>query len=206
MKRQPKSAPGSSKNLLRRFAADVLKEKGFKVEEQTGQGIRPWARLIATPPEGPPIKIAVRTGVDRSISFSRLASGEFRTLGRVHLVLAVVPDEKNSNDLAVIAFDSKILRGWYSRALKALDRAGRTPDLEVPIFIPLDEQSRKNVGHSVSGLKKAALWSVCIEAEKLKDLHLSESTETFLDRVKREFAERNEVDVSKVFVEFRIMA
>src|ERR1700733_14411434 len=101
MKRQPKSAPGSSKNLLRRFAADVLKEKGFKVEEQTGQGIRPWARLIATPPEGPPIKIAVRTGVDRSISFSRLASGEFRTLGRVHLVLAVVPDEKNSNDLAV---------------------------------------------------------------------------------------------------------
>jgi hypothetical protein len=206
MKIPSKFPPGLGKILLRRFAANVLKEKGFKVEEQTGQGIRPGARLIATPPEGPPIKIAVRTGRERSIGVSRLTSGAFRTLEGVDLVLAVVPDEKNSNDVAVFAFEAKTLRVWYGRALKALDRAGRTPDLDVPIFIPLDEQPRKNVGHSVSGLKKAAVWSVFTEAKKLMELHISESVETFVDRVKREFAERNEVDVSKVSVEFRILA
>jgi hypothetical protein len=35
---------------------------------------------------------------------------------------------------------------------------------------------------------------------------LREDDETFINRVKREFAERNEVDVTRVSVEFRILA
>jgi hypothetical protein len=55
-------------------------------------------------------------------------------------------------------------------------------------------------------LKNAALWSARIEAKRLKDQNLGGQSESFFDRVKREFAERNQVDVNKVQVKFRILA
>jgi hypothetical protein len=196
---------GTSKIRLRRAAANALAEKGFEIEERTGKGIRPGARLTAKASKGPTLEVAVRTGRERSLGFSRLSNGNWRTLQSVQLVLGVVPDDESAGDFVVLAFESKTLKSWYGKALKALKNAGRSPDLDVPIFIPLDEQSKKNVGHSIVGLKKAALWSVCIGAKQLEDQHLAEGLETFIDRVKREFAERNEVDVSKVSVEFRIL-
>ena len=59
----------------------------------------------------------------------------------------------------------------------------------------------------MAGIKDAALWSRCSEeGELLKPQALPQASwETFINRVKREFAERNEVDVSKVQVEFRII-
>jgi hypothetical protein len=53
-------------------------------------------------------------------------------------------------------------------------------------------------------LKKAALWSARIEAKRLKDQNLGGQSESFFDRVKREFADKNGVDVGRVSVEFRI--
>jgi len=76
---------------------------------------------------------------------------------------------------------------------------------EMPIFVPLDKESRKNVGHGVSNLKQLALWTVRVGADELKDKTVNHNVETFIDRVKREFAERNEVEVDKVVVEFRIL-
>jgi len=38
----------------------------------------------------------------------------------------------------------------FDRALNALQSAKRAPELEMPIFIPLDDQSKKNVGHDVA--------------------------------------------------------
>jgi hypothetical protein len=197
---------GASKIRLRRTAANALAEKGFEIEERTGKGIRPGARLTAKASKGPALEVAVRTGRERSLGFSRLSNGNWRTLESVELVLGVVPDDESAGDFAVLAFKSTMLKKWYDKALKALEDAGRSPDLDVPIFIPLDEKSKKNVGHNIAGLKKAALWSVRIGVKQLEEQNQSEDFETFIDRVKREFAERNEVDVSKVSVEFRILA
>jgi hypothetical protein len=123
----------------------------------------------------------------------------------VDLVIAVVPAEKNSESIEVLAFDSKVLRGCFDKALKGLEQADRSSRFEMPIFVPLDKESRKNVGHGVSNLKEMALWTVRVGADELKLKTSSAAAETFIDRVKREFAEKNEVDVSKVVVEFRIL-
>jgi hypothetical protein len=193
------------KIVLRRAAANLLAEKGFVVEERTGKGIRPGARLTAKPPQGPAVDVAVRTGRERSLGFSRLRDGNFRTLQNVRLVLAVVPDDKSGGGFVVLAFESKVLKRWFGKALNELEQAGRAPELDLPIFIPLDAQSKKNLGHQIVGLKKAALWSARIEPKQLEEQKMAGESESFIDRVKREFAERNEVEVSRVRVEFRIL-
>jgi hypothetical protein len=194
------------KTLLRRKAAKVFGQGRFEIEERTGKGIRPGARLTAKPPEGPALEVAVRTGRDRSLGCSRLRDGSWRTLPNVDVVLGVFPDGENPGAFAVLAFPSEKLKSWYDKALKAMEDAGRSPALDVPIFIPLDEKSKKNVGHDIAGLKGAADWTGSIGPKELEEQNQSENVETFIDRVKREFAERNEVDVSKVSVEFRILA
>jgi hypothetical protein len=47
------------------------------------------------------------------------------------------------------------------------------PGLDVPIFVALDEKSKKNVGHSVAGLKKDADWSVTVGQKELKNRQLT---------------------------------
>ena len=197
---------GAMQGRLRQAAKAVLEERGFKTVERTGKGIRPGARLIAKPAKGRAIEVAVRTSRERSLGFSRLNNGDWRTLEKVQLVVAVVPDRTEQGDYEVLAFESKTLKSWYGKALKQLERASRSPELEVPVFIPLDERSKKNLGHDIVGLKNAARWRVRIEAKQLEDQMLREDDETFINRVKREFAERNEVDVTRVSVEFRILA
>jgi hypothetical protein len=205
MKAPSKTSIAVSNIRLRQAAANALTEKGFEIEEQTGKGIRPGARLMAKPPDGPAQRVAVRTGAQRSFGFSRDSNGNFRTLDRVDIVLAVAPDEHRAGGFEVFAFESETLKGLYAQALKELEKVGRSPELDLPIFIPLDEQPKKNLGHHIANLKARALWSVCIGAEELPAQQPGE-LETFIDRVKREFAEKNEVDVSKVSVEFRILS
>jgi hypothetical protein len=103
-----------------------------------------------------------------------------------------------------LAFDAPPLIAVFEKAWKALEKAGRSLSFEIPIFVPLDEISRKNVGHDVANLKALAIWSVRLSAEEVMARNSAESGETFYERVKREFAERSGVDVSKVEVEFRI--
>jgi hypothetical protein len=190
---------------LRRAAANTLGEKGFEVKERSGKGIRRGARLLITGAKGPSFEVAVRTGRERLLGFSRLSDGSWRTLRSVRWVLSVVPDDETREDFVIFAFEAKTLTTWFNRTLKVLERAKRVPELDVPIFIPLDEQSKKNVGHDIVGLKKAALWSVPLSSKHLESQSLDESSESFIDRVRREFAERNEIDVSNVAVEFRIL-
>ncbi|SHG55945.1 hypothetical protein SAMN05443248_1956 [Bradyrhizobium erythrophlei] len=132
-------------------------------------------------------------------------NSQWRTLENVDLVLAVVPAAKNSEIVEVLAFDSTALKARFDIASKGLERVDRSSSFEMPIFIPIDKESRKNVGHSVSNLKEIALWSVNVSAAAMKVKASDDRAGTFIDRVKREFAERNEVDVSKVVVEFRIL-
>ena len=193
-----------TKDQLRRAAANSLASKGFKVEERTGKGIRPGARWLAKPSKGPALEVAVRTGRERSLGFSRLSDGNWRTLEGVQLVLCVVPAKNSTDDFDVFAFRSETLKIWFGQALAALENVGRAPELDIPIFIALDEKS-KNLGHDVSGLKEAAVWSVSISKKQLEDQSPSEDLEELIDRVKLEFAKRNKVDASQVSIELRVL-
>jgi len=189
---------------LRRVAAKVLeKREWFALEELTGKGIRPGARWMAKPSKGRPLKVAIRTSRDRTLGFSRIGNGAWRTLETVDLVLAIVPTGVSTNSFELLCFDSNGLQKHYGDALNALAAAGRSPDLDVPVFIPLDERSKKNVGHEIANLKMAARWAVPFS---VKDQEAGGDSESFFDRVKREFATMNNVDVNKVSVEFRILA
>jgi hypothetical protein len=190
------------KSRLRYAAAQALIAKGFKINERTGKGIRPGAGWVATSAEGSELQVAVRICPQSSLSSSRRQDGRFK-FENSQLLLVVAPDQESANFTA-FAFQRETLKSWYEKALQALEDAGRAPELDVPIFIPLHEHSKRNVGHNIAGLKKAALWSVGIDAKRLKDHELGGQSESFFDRVKREFADKNGVDVGRVSVEFRI--
>jgi hypothetical protein len=68
---------------------------------------------------------------------------------------------------------------WFGKALEALEKAARAPELHVPIFIALDEKSKKNLGHNVGGLKKAAVWSASISKKQQEADRRSESERGF---------------------------
>jgi hypothetical protein len=189
---------------LRQIGRSVLEDKGFVTEVQTGQGLLPGARLLAKK-DGQAFDIAVRTSHQRALSFPLQSNNRWRGLS-VDLVIVVVPAEKNSESVEVLAFKPTVLKRCFNEALKGLEQSERSSRFEMPIFVPLDKESRKNVGHGVSNLKEKALWTVRLGADELKLKTSSAAVETFIDRVKREFAEKNEVDVSKVVVEFRILA
>jgi len=191
------------KSELRMIGRTVLEDRGYLTELRTGQGLLPGARLRAKK-DGEAFDVAVRTSHQRTLSFTMQTSGRWRGLS-VDLVLAVVPAEKNSESVEVLAFDSTVLKDRFDKALKGLEHADRPARYEMPVFVPLDRETRKNVGHGVSNLKEVALWTQRVGAAELKFKISIDSVETFIDRVKREFAERNQVDVSKVVVEFRIL-
>jgi hypothetical protein len=192
------------KSLMRGLAPSVLADRGLKEVRgaSSGRGLLPGARLIAKR-DGVEIDVAVKASLERSLNFTRQSKNRWRTASTVDLVVAVVP-ASNAKDIEVMAFDRKPLIAEFEKAWKALEKAGRSLSFEIPIFIPLDEVSRKNVGHNIANLKALAVWSVRLSAEEVRARTSAASGETFYERVKREFAERSGVDVSQVEVEFRI--
>jgi hypothetical protein len=191
------------KSLMRGLVPSVLADRGLKeVRARPGRGLLPGARLIAKR-DGEDIDVAVKASLERSLNFTKLSKGRWRTASAVDLVVAVVP-ALIGKDIEVMAFDKQPLIAAFEKAWKALEKAGRSLSFEIPIFIPLDEVSRKNVGHNIANLKALAVWSVRLSAEEVMARTSAASGETFYERVKREFAERNGVDVSRVEVEFHI--
>jgi hypothetical protein len=191
------------KSLMRSLVPSVLADRGHKeIRARSGQGLLPGSRLIAKR-DGEEIDVAVKASLERSLSFTKQSKSRWRTASAVELVVAVVP-ALNPQDIEVVAFDAQPLIAVFEKAWQALEKAGRSLSFEIPIFIPLDEVSRKNVGHNIANLKVLAVWSVRLSAEEVRARTSAESGETFYQRVKREFAERNGVDVSQVEVEFHV--
>jgi hypothetical protein len=190
------------KSTMRGLVPSVLVSRRLAdVRARSGQGLLPGSRLIAKE-DGREIDIAVKASLERSLSFTKQSEDQWRTVGAVDLVVAVVPSLDSAN-VEVLAFDALSLVAMFDKAWKALERAGRALSFEIPIFIPLDEVSRKNVGHDIANLKKLAKWSSCLSPEDLK-ARSSVQSEEFYDRIRREIADRNGVDVSKVELEVRI--
>lgn len=182
----------------RNVARAVLKEKGYDVQIKPGQGYLPGARLIATRARKK-VDVAVKASQQRAIGFTRQANGRWRTLDAVDLVVVVVPDAHNMADAEVFGFARKPLVATFDRAWKALENAKRPTGFNAPVFIPLDEQSRKNLGHDVGNLKKFAVWSVRLPEDEL-DQRASGDEESYLDQFRRRFAAENGVDVGQVVV------
>ena len=194
---------GPSKARLREAAGDVLRAKGFRIQPRKGKGFRPGARWQAKPPDGPAFEVAVRTGRGRSLGVSRLSGGSWRTLSSVQLVLCVVPTAKNPKMFVVFAFEAEKLSAWFDRALEALEKAERAPALDVPIFIPLDRKSKKNVGHDVAGLKRAALWCETIDPKIMAEKVQRDEVDELFDLLKQKIAEREGIDVSEVILQVK---
>jgi hypothetical protein len=191
------------KSAMRGLVPSVLADRGLQdVRARSSQGLLPGSRLIAKR-DGQEIDVAVKASLERSVSFTKQSKSRWRTASAVDLVVAVVP-ALNAQNIEVLAFDAPPLVAMFEKAWKALEKAGRSLSFEIPIFVPLDEVSRKNVGHDIANLKALAIWSVHLSPEEARARSSMESPETFYDRIKREIAERNGVDVSKVEFEFRI--
>jgi hypothetical protein len=190
-----------SKLRLREAAANVLRAKGFRIQPRKGKGIRPGARWRVKPSRGAAFEVAVRTG--RALGCSRLSDGSWRTLNDVRWVLCVVPNYKSPTSFVLFAFEAKKLSVWFNKALAALEKADRAPALDVPIFIPLDQKSKKNVGHDVAGLKRAALWRETIDPKKMADTMRRDEVDELFDLLKQKLAEREGIDVSKVVIQVK---
>ena len=196
---------GVKKSILRGVVPSVLEGQGYAVASQSGQGLLPGSRLLATK-KGKQLDVAVKILLERRMSFTKQSATKWRTLGSVDLVVAVAPVGGDSDDIEVLAFDAEILTSRFDEAWKILEKANRALSFETPIFVPLDEVSRKNLGHNIANLKAVADWSNRLSLANVTERSAAAVPETFIDRVKREFAEKNGVDVSKVVVEFRIVS
>ena len=75
-----------------------------------------------------------------------------------------------------------------------------------PVFIALDPSDKGPAPKVTSGLKTRAKWRISVPLDAAPvDKHVAFAG-SFVERVKREFAELTGVDVCKVIVEFRIIA
>jgi hypothetical protein len=192
------------KELLREAAKRAVEERGFRVAHLSGAGIAPGARLEASNGSERPRKIAVRTSLSRMVGFARHKSGRWRTLPNVDDVVVAVPVADDAAAVEVLCFDARLMESTFDKTLQILRKQKCEPSFEAPIFIPLD-QDKDALGNVTSGLAAKADWRSKIRTVSLSVLSSPNSDIGFVERVKREFAELNGVDVSKVVVEFRIL-
>jgi hypothetical protein len=193
------------RSLLRIAAAVVLENKlGYRVEAHVpGRGVSPGVRLLAT--KGSKTEdVAVRSDASRRVRGVRRDDGRWRTFPDVDLVVVAVPARDKANSIEVLGFSPQTIMECLDATLKGLPK--NRPHDE-PVVIALDKKVRSGARTVPSGLKASAMWQhvLSVDDPLLKNVK-TESSEGFVQRVKREFAELNGVDVSKVLVEFKIIS
>lgn len=152
--------------------------------------------------------IAVRSLLRRAIGLMRDVDGRWKTIPNVDEVVAVTPAVDDSRSVEVLGFDPKVLITIFDAALAF--QLKRYPRLskKAPIFVSLDKGRRGGATKSISNLKAQAKWSLVLSLDSTtaSENFRSDAINGFIERVKREFAELNGVDVSKVRVDFHINA
>jgi hypothetical protein len=194
-----KAAMPIKSSLLRLVAQAVLIDRGFEVSVKPGQGYLPGSRLVAKK-NGKRTIVAVKASKERALSFTRQPDGKWRTLHAVGLVLAVVPAEDNEEEVEVLAFERDALVAAFDRAWKALQKEERPLSFNIPVFVPLDEVGRKNVGHDVGNLKKLSIWPVRLTAEQARAKSVVRTDESYIDSFIRRYAKENGVAEQRVFI------
>lgn len=182
---------------------DVLSRHGFKnVREQKSRGVLPGARLLADVAGKRNVAISVKASTKRNVSFTKLAKNGWRTLSAVDFVVVVVPGE-DPEKIEILAFDAEHLVTSFDRVWAELKKAGRSLSDDIPIFIPLDKTSRKNLGHDIVNLKASAMWSARVSASEVRAKKV-QSNDEFFNQLKQQIADHLGVDVSKIEFDLRI--
>jgi hypothetical protein len=195
------------KRQLRECARIALQDRGLEVQLKTGAGIIPGARL-RTFLGAEERQVAVRTSLGREIGFARNPDGSWATIRKVDEVVVAVPSADDPNSAEVLGFDSKVLIKACDAALEAQKKRYPTLSLTAPIFVAVDARKakagrkRRALADAVD-LKSKASWTALVP---LAAGFVRQKGEPFIERVKREFAELNGVDVNKVLVEFKIIS
>ncbi len=189
------------RSTLRSIVPAVLAKRGFVTRPKGGQGVLPGSRLAVKSRSGQGYDYAVRASDQRNVSFTRLPDGKWRTLSTADCVVAVVPALEKGVDFDVLAFKAKSLIRKFDEAWRALEKAGRTLGPRMPIFVPIDKTSRKNLGHDVANLRELVVWKESFTRNEILGMTIDDN---FYERVRQEFADRNGVDVTKVDIEFRL--
>lgn len=190
------------KSDLRALAPTLLKmEQNWDCRPKPGKGVLPNARLIAKAKGGKEFVVAVRALDQRSVSFARLADGDWRTLSSVDYVFVLAPAKNGTGSVEALLFTADMLVKPFDEAWQELLEAGRPLGALMPIFVPLDKRSKKNVGHQVGNLAALAINGKIFSRSELKKMGVEDD---FFGRVRQELADRLGVDVEKVDFEFRI--
>jgi hypothetical protein len=191
------------KQKLREAAQMVLTNRDYAPVPVSGRGIVPGTRWKATKGPAAGQQIAVRTPVTREVGFVRRDDKPgWRTISnsKIPETVVAVPSLSDPESLIeVLCFNSKTMAAKFDAAVKKA--RDRTLYPNAPVFLALDEIPQSGSGALTGGLKAEAKWREEISVDLV-----SAPPDEFFERVKREFAERNGVDVSKVIVEFRIVA
>jgi hypothetical protein len=195
------------KRHLRECARVALEGRGLRVELKTGAGIVPGARL-RTFHGSEAREIAVRTSLDREVGFNRHPDGRWITIPSVDEIVVAVPSAEEPSSAEVLSFDREVVIDACNAALAAQKREYPELSQKAPIFIALDTPDKGHSSDVSSGLNAKAKWrtSVPLAAVRTHKSTSAPRAESFIERVKREFADLNGVDVSKVMVEFKIIA
>ena len=197
------------KEVLRQGARLALKTLGYDVQMATGPGIVPGARLRAIKDDNSAL-VAVRTSLDREVGLLRKPNGTWRTIPNVQLVLIAVPAD-NDPSVEVFAFDPNVLINVFNDAVAVKEKGNRSKArFKDPVFVSLDE-AKKNQPHNLpTGLKAQAAWSKKIPLThpelQMAPVVSPDPRADFIGHLKEEVAQFLGVDVSKVFLEIRIVA
>ena len=184
-------------SLLRQVASSVLADRGFDVRIKVGQGYLPGSRVVLAK-DGKKIQAAVKASQARMLGFTRQSDRSWRTLRAVGLVIAIVPSRRDPAGADVLAFPKRSLVRVFDRAWKALETAKRPIGLNMPVFVPLDPDPRKNVGHGVRDIKRLAIWSIHLTAAELAARTSLKLERDYVIAFRRRYAAEHGVDVSAV--------
>jgi hypothetical protein len=193
----------TKRQMLRICARMAIEQRGYTARQVTAAGIVPGARLQVKKVGQPEKKVAVRTSKDRKVGLMRDSdTGDWRTIPEADEVVVSVQAQDDPNLAEVFGFEPEVLiRAFDALAAKALAGKSREKALKSPIFIALDHQL-DDPDELCSNLKKKSSWSMMVP---LKPQRTAAEGLGFVERVKREFAELNGVDISKVLVNFQII-
>ena len=112
----------------------------------------------------------------------------------------VVPAADDADDAEVMAFKRDTLIAAFDRAWNALKKEKRALSFKIPVFVPLDQVARKNVGHDVGNLKALAIWSIRLTPEQLRANSSGEIEEDYVDAFIRRYAKDHRVEEHQVVI------
>jgi hypothetical protein len=185
-----------------RLAIERRADPPPRIEEVRGAGIIPGARLRVS--DGSTERtVAVRTSLGREVGFARRPDGRWVTMPKVDEVVVAAPSADEPDAVEVLSFDSHTLIEVFDAALAIRKEEDPKLSRTAPIFVTLDGAA----SDSIVVLKMKAKWQMIIPRSDMSTRRNGNrpSKEGFINRVKREFAEMNGVDVSKVVIEFKII-